>query len=157
RCFLPLTSHLSPLTSPRYFNRPEHKRIIANPQRLSAGSGYIPENNLFCPDVRKLLRIRAVPHFRIKIGENGGAVIGCRMSGVVDSKMFNRDAFGHITGVPEIMLTRIRAVDQGSTYRLAGLWHENAVAYNKCALPGTAIVGAQVDKAPSIDGGVFNG
>jgi len=42
------------------------------------------------------------------------------------------------------------------TGRSAACGHENAVVNKEFSLPCTAVVGAQVDKIPSIDGGILH-
>src|SRR5690606_621851 len=124
---------------------------------LAAGSGHISENDFLGFDIGKLLLVGIVGHLWIEICENSRPLVIFRMIGVVDFKIFNGDPFRHITGVAEIMLTGIRSVDQGSAGGSAACGHENAVADNEFSLPCTAIVGAQVDEAPSSDGGVLHG
>ena len=101
--------------------------------------------------------IGIVGHFWIKITKNGWPLVIFGMIGIVNLQVFNRDRFRHITGVAEIMLTRIRSADQGCAAASTTCGDENAVAYNDFSLPCAAIVGAQVDEASSADGGIFYG
>ena len=140
-----------------YLHFLEHERIVTDSQGLAAGSFHIPENDFPGPHIGKLLLVGIAGHFRIEIGENSRTLIILRMIGIVDLKIFNGDPFRHITCVAKIMLTGIRSADQGGTGWSAACRHENAVADNEFSLPGTAIVGAQVNEAPSADGGVLHG
>jgi len=79
------------------------------------------------------------------------------MVGVVDMEFFDGDPFRHITGVAEIMLPGIGSSDQARAGWCAACGHENAVADEDFSLPRAAVVGAQVDEAPSADGGVLHG
>ena len=72
-------------------------------------------------------------------------------------KVFDGDPYRHITGVAEIMLPGIGSADQAGTCRSAACGHENAVADEEFSLPRTAVVGAQIDKASSVDGGILHG
>ena len=134
----------------------EHKRVITKPQGPPTGSCHIPENNFPGPDIGKLLLESIVGHLWIEICENSRTLVICRMIGVVDTKIFNSDPFRHITCIAEIMLTGIRSTYQAGAGWSAVRGHEDTVADNEFSLPCTAIVGTQVDEAPSADGGVLH-
>ncbi len=131
--------------------------IVTEPQGFAAGSGHIPENDFPGSDIGKLLLVGFVGHLWIEICKNSRTLVILRMIGVVDAKIFNCDPFRHITGVAEIMLTGIRTADQAGTGRTAPGRNENTLAYNEFSLPGTAIVGAKINKGPSVDGAILHG
>ena len=98
-----------------YLHIPEHERIVAKPQRLAAGSGYIAENDFLSFYIWKLLLVGIAGHLWIEVGENSRAPVILRMIGVVDPDVFNGDAFRHITGIAKIVLTGIRSAYQDGT------------------------------------------
>lgn len=130
--------------------------IVAGAQGLAAGGGYVAENHLFGFDVGELFHVGGVVVAGIEIAENGWSLVTLRMVGVVDAQVFDGDAFRHIAGVAEIMLSRVRTADQAGTDRPAVRGYKNAVANDEFALPGAAIVGAQVDKTPPVDPGILD-
>jgi hypothetical protein len=140
-----------------YLHILEHERVVAEPQGLATSGGHIPQNNFPGSKIGKLLLIGIVGHLRIEICENSRPLVILRMIGVVDIKIVNGDPFRHMTGVAEVMLTGIRSTYQASAGSSATCGHENAIADKDFSLPGTAVVGAQVDEAPSADGGVLHG
>ena len=140
-----------------YLHILEHERVVAESQVLAAGSGHIPENDFPGSDEWKLLLVGIVGHLWIECCKNGEALVVRRMIGVIDMKIFDGNPFRHITGVAEIMLTGIGTADQAGIGRSASGRHENTVADEEFSLPCTAVISAQVDEAPSADGGVLHG
>src|SRR5690242_7458198 len=115
------------------------------------------KDDLFCFYIWVLFLVAAVIHLGVEIGKNSRTPVVFGMTGVVDLQVFNADLSGHVAGIAKIVLSGIGPADQRGGNRLAACGHKDAVADDQFSLPGTAVVGAQVDKAPCAYGGVFYG
>ena len=62
-----------------YLHILKHKWVVAEPQGLAAGSGYIPENDMLGSDIGKLLLVGIVGHLWIEICKNGRTLVFLRM------------------------------------------------------------------------------
>src|SRR5690606_30566374 len=93
----------------------------------------------------------------VKIRENGGTAIVIGMTRVVDMECIDGDALRHVTGVTEVVLPVVGAADQAGADRFAAGWNKHGVADDDLALPCAAVVGAEIDQTPAVDGGVFDG
>ena len=139
-----------------YLHILEQERIVADSQGLTTGKGHVFEQNLPGSDKGKLFLVGAIGHLGIEIGENGWPLVILWMIGIVDFEVFNADPFWHVTGIAKIMVTSIGPSNQAGTDRAATSGHKNAVADNKFSLPGTAIIAAQVDEVPAVDGAILH-
>src|SRR5690606_29852933 len=94
-------------------------------------------------------------HFGVEIGKDGRTSVIFRMIGIVDVQIFDDNTFRHVCRVTEIMLPRIGASDQDRTGRSSSCRHENTIADDEFSLPGTAVVGAKINKGSSVKGGIL--
>ena len=69
---------------------------------------------------------------------------------VVDAESVDEDALWHEAEVAEVMLAGVAAVDERAAR------DEGAVADDDIALPGAAVVGAEVDEGVALDSAVLD-
>ena len=138
-----------------YLHLYKHEWIVTDSHGLAAGSGHLLEQDFPGSDVGELFLVGSVGELWIEICENCWSLVSLRMTGVVDVQIFNADPFRHVTGIAEIMVTGIGTTNQAGTDWVATSRYKHTVADNKFSLPGTAIIAAQIDEVPAVDGGIF--